>query len=143
MMGFGTPLRMEGIEGVREEGKEDKDACRVRFVLALAVVPLVEGRYERTDAILLVTTSSVSRESVTRSHQSALLKGFIGYLCPLISQGKETFSPALGHSCQMLIFQFEAITSTGNYVMISEELREQMKDVLVQYFLPSHILTPI
>lgn len=77
MMGFGAPLRIEGIEGVREEGNEDKDACRVRFVFALVAVPFVEGRYERTDAILLVTTSSVSGESVTQSHQSAPLQGFI------------------------------------------------------------------
>jgi hypothetical protein len=53
MMGVGIPLRMEGIEGVREDGKEDKDVFRFRLLLPLAIVPLVEGRYERTDAMVL------------------------------------------------------------------------------------------
>ena len=53
MMGVGMPLRIEGIEGVREEGNDDKDACRVRLLLALGAVPFVEGRYERTDDMML------------------------------------------------------------------------------------------
>lgn len=52
-MGVGMPLRMDGIEGVREDGKEDKEACRFRLLLPLAIVPLVEGRYDRTDAMVL------------------------------------------------------------------------------------------
>lgn len=47
------PLRMEGIEGVREEGNEDSDAFRVRLLLAVGGVPFVEGRYERTDDMTL------------------------------------------------------------------------------------------
>lgn len=43
MVAVGMPLCMEGFEGVRE-GKEDKDACRLRLLLALATVPLVDGR---------------------------------------------------------------------------------------------------
>ena len=40
----GTPLRMEGFEGVREDGKEDSEAWRSRTLLVLPVVPLVDGR---------------------------------------------------------------------------------------------------
>lgn len=50
---------MEGIEGVRDEGNDDKEACRVRLLLALAVVPLVEGRYERIDAMMMEDEFSV------------------------------------------------------------------------------------
>ena len=49
---IGMPLCIEGFEGVRDEGKEDKEACRVRLLLPLAVVPLVDGRYERTEVMV-------------------------------------------------------------------------------------------
>lgn len=39
----GTPFRIEGFEGVREDGNDDKEGLRLR-VLPLAVVPFVEGR---------------------------------------------------------------------------------------------------
>lgn len=52
-MEVGMPLRIEGIEGVREEGNEDKEACRVRLLLAPGAVPFVEGRYESTDDMSL------------------------------------------------------------------------------------------
>lgn len=38
-----VPLRIEGLDGVRVEGKEDKEVWRLRTVFALPV-PLVEGR---------------------------------------------------------------------------------------------------
>jgi hypothetical protein len=38
-------LRTDGFDGVRVEGKEDNEACRLRvFPFELPVVPLVEGR---------------------------------------------------------------------------------------------------
>lgn len=43
MDAVGRPLCMEGFEGVRE-GKDDKEACRLRLLLALATFPLVDGR---------------------------------------------------------------------------------------------------
>ena len=46
-----VPLRIEGLEGVRVEGKEDREVWRLRIVFALPIVPLVEGRYERTEVI--------------------------------------------------------------------------------------------
>lgn len=38
------PLCMEGFDGVRVEGKDDKEVWRLRLMLVLPVVPLVEGR---------------------------------------------------------------------------------------------------
>lgn len=46
---------MEGFDGVRVEGKDDREVWRLRtelVPLALAVVPLVEGRYESTDVMV-------------------------------------------------------------------------------------------
>lgn len=40
----GAPLRIEGLEGVRDDGKEDSEAWRSRVLVVLLVVPLVEGR---------------------------------------------------------------------------------------------------
>ena len=40
----GAPFRIEGLEVVREEGKDVRDACRSRVLVALPIVPLVEGR---------------------------------------------------------------------------------------------------
>ena len=37
-------LRMEGLYGVRVEGKDYREVLRLRTVFALPVVPLVEGR---------------------------------------------------------------------------------------------------
>lgn len=39
-----APLRIEGLDGVRVEGKDDREVWRFRMVFALPVVPLVEGR---------------------------------------------------------------------------------------------------
>ncbi len=39
-----VPLRIEGLDGVRVEGNEDREVWRFRMVFALPVVPLVEGR---------------------------------------------------------------------------------------------------
>ena len=44
-------LRIERLEGVRVEGKEEREVWRLRRVAVLPVAPLVEGRYERTDVI--------------------------------------------------------------------------------------------
>lgn len=38
----GMPFRIEGFDGVREDGNEDREGFRLR-VLPLAVVPLVDG----------------------------------------------------------------------------------------------------
>jgi len=41
----GAPLRTDGFDGVRAEGKEDNEVCRLRVVpCVLPIVPLVEGR---------------------------------------------------------------------------------------------------
>ena len=48
------PFRIEGFEGVRDEGKDERDPCRLRVLLAVPLVPLVEGRYERTELMLAV-----------------------------------------------------------------------------------------
>ena len=38
-----NPLRIEVFEAVLDEGKDDKDACRLRLLAVLAIVPLVVG----------------------------------------------------------------------------------------------------
>lgn len=38
------PLRIEGLDGVRVDGKDDREVWRLRTVFALPIVPLVEGR---------------------------------------------------------------------------------------------------
>lgn len=38
------PFRIEGFDGVREDGNEDREGFRLRVLLPLAVVPFVEGR---------------------------------------------------------------------------------------------------
>ena len=48
------PFRIEGFEGVRDEGKDERDPCRLSVLLAVPLVPLVEGRYERTEVMLAV-----------------------------------------------------------------------------------------
>lgn len=45
MLPKGVPLRTDGFDGVRVEGKEDSEVCRLRVApFELPVVPLVEGR---------------------------------------------------------------------------------------------------
>ena len=46
------PLRIEGFEGVREEGNEDDDPWLFKLLLWVPEVPLVDGRYDRTEVIL-------------------------------------------------------------------------------------------
>ncbi len=49
---FGVPLlRIDGLEAVRVDGKDDSDVCRFKGAVVLPVL-LVEGRYERTEVIL-------------------------------------------------------------------------------------------
>lgn len=38
------PFCIEGLDGVRVDGKDDREVWRLRTVFALPVVPLVEGR---------------------------------------------------------------------------------------------------
>lgn len=53
MLLAGVPLlRMDGFDGVRVEGKDDREVCLLRGAPVLPVVPLVEGRYERTEVML-------------------------------------------------------------------------------------------
>jgi hypothetical protein len=79
MGGPGIPFRIEGIDGVRDEGKEDNDACRLRLLLPLAVVPLVDGRYGRTDAMMLEGNSEshaiLSNISLAKLHRVTLCIG--------------------------------------------------------------------
>lgn len=88
----GKPLRMEGIDGVREEGKEDKDACRVRLLFALVAVPFVVGRYERTDDMALREKFFVSQGCRTKySSKRAIIQASFECLYPPISFGIEHF----------------------------------------------------
>ena len=49
---FGVPLlRIDGLEAVRVDGKDDSEVCRFKGAVVLAVL-LVEGRYERTEVML-------------------------------------------------------------------------------------------
>lgn len=45
------------FEEVREDGKDEKEGFRLRVLLPLVVVPLVEGRYERTE--VMINTGSI------------------------------------------------------------------------------------
>ena len=47
----GIPLRTEGFDGILVDGKEDNEACLWEFAVTLPVVPLVDGRYERTEVM--------------------------------------------------------------------------------------------
>lgn len=49
----GMPFRIEGFDGVRDEGNEESEPCRLRLLLAVPLLPpLVEGRYERTEVMI-------------------------------------------------------------------------------------------
>lgn len=51
----GIPFRIEGLDGVRDEGNEESEPCRLRLVLAVPLLPpLVEGRYERREVMIAV-----------------------------------------------------------------------------------------
>lgn len=45
---------MEGFEGVREDGKDEREAWRSRALWLLPVVPLVGGRYMRVEAMVIL-----------------------------------------------------------------------------------------
>lgn len=45
------PFRIDGLKGTLVEGKDDNEACRWGFALPLPPVPLVDGRYERTEVM--------------------------------------------------------------------------------------------
>lgn len=49
----GIPFRIEGLDEILVEGKEDKEACLCTFALALPPVPVppADGRYESTDVM--------------------------------------------------------------------------------------------
>ena len=49
----GMPLRMEVVDGVRDDGKEDKEVCRFRLLceLPLPDVPFVDGLWGSIVAI--------------------------------------------------------------------------------------------
>ena len=52
MVLFEVPLlRIDGLEAVRVDGKDDSEVCLFKGAVVLAVL-LVEGRYERTEVIL-------------------------------------------------------------------------------------------
>ena len=48
----GMPLRTDGFEGVREEGTEDDEPWMLRLLLWVPDVPVVDGRYDRTEVML-------------------------------------------------------------------------------------------
>lgn len=50
----GMPFLIEGVDGVRDDGKEEREPCLPMLLLVVPVVPLVEGRYESTEAIMAV-----------------------------------------------------------------------------------------
>lgn len=99
------PLRMEGIEGVREEGNEDKDACRVRLLLALGAVPFVEGRYDKTDDMALQGEFMTSSESAAARYASkrVISEASLECLYARVSLALVDFIASFGHSRQMLM----------------------------------------
>jgi len=60
------PLWVDLVDGVRVEGKDDKDAWRLTIPLALPVVPLVEGRYERAVVIFLPFKTEMDSQRIFR-----------------------------------------------------------------------------
>ena len=48
------PFLIEGLDGVRDDGNEEREPCRPMLLPVVPVVPLVEGRYESTDAMMAV-----------------------------------------------------------------------------------------
>lgn len=56
-MVVGRPFLIEGFEGVRDEGKEDREPCRLRLLLAVPLVPLVEGLYESTEVMFKINAA--------------------------------------------------------------------------------------
>lgn len=63
----GTPFRIEGFDGVRDEGKDESEPCRLRLLLAVPLVPLVEGRYERTEVMIAVDAQQWRVSEMARS----------------------------------------------------------------------------
>lgn len=57
------PFRIDVFEEVREDGKEDKEGFRLRVLPPLVVVPLVEGRYERTEVMIRVDLMHCRRQT--------------------------------------------------------------------------------
>lgn len=49
------PFRIEVVDGVREEGKEERDACLFKFalLLELSTLPLCKGRFGCIVVIML------------------------------------------------------------------------------------------
>ena len=67
----GMPLRVEWLEGILVEGKEESEVWRFT-PLALPVVPLVEGRYDRTDVIFMVFDCiRIFESSISRTEAAA------------------------------------------------------------------------
>ena len=52
---IGIPFLIEGFDGVREDGNEESEPWRP-MLLVVPVVPLVEGRYESTEAIVAISS---------------------------------------------------------------------------------------
>ena len=48
----GPPVREEWRDGAFVDGKDERDGCRLMPLVLLALVPLVEGRWGKADAIL-------------------------------------------------------------------------------------------
>ena len=62
----GMPFRIEGFDGVRDEGKEESEPCRLRLLLAVPLLPpLVEGRYERTEVMIAVNAQQLRVSEIT------------------------------------------------------------------------------
>jgi len=62
----GIPFRIEGFDGVRDEGKEESEPCRLRLLLAVPLLPpLVEGRYERTEVMIAVNAQQLRVSEIT------------------------------------------------------------------------------
>ncbi len=63
------------MDGVRVEGKDDKDAWRLTIPLALPVVPLVEGRYERAVVIFLPFNTEWDSQRILRKGRKSFELG--------------------------------------------------------------------
>ena len=69
----GMPLRFEWLEGILVDGNEESGVWRL-ILLVVLVVPLLEGRYERTDVIFSVYEDMEgSKDEFSDSH--VLFKG--------------------------------------------------------------------
>ena len=81
--------RLEWLEGTLVEGKEDKEAWRL-MPFELAVVPLVDGRYERTEVMIALPNRNKGKQgshAILHMQQEGITIHYLRVLASLLIVG--------------------------------------------------------